>query len=269
MSSVEFLLNVMAQAKEREKALREKALRLKGEVALIVGAGGGMGTSVPYLFAREGAHVVLGARRLEPLEELATRIRLHLTEPEGEIACTTGDATTSEGCEALVRSTVERFGKLDIVYCNVGDAAFRNKTIEELDEESWRYLIDVNLTSNFAPVRAAVPELRKTKGCAILVSAATAVREAGSPGYAAAKEGLIGLTHSLARRLKPDGIRVNCICPGSIGPSKGEEDFHEPPIDLDRPAHPADVGYAALYLASDEAAWITGQVIEVDGGASL
>lgn len=244
-------------------------MRLKGKVALIVGAGGGMGTAVPYLFAREGADVVLGARRLEPLEELATRIRLHLIAEGGDIACTTGDATTAEGTEALVGGAVDRFGKLDIVYCNVGDAAFRNKPVEELDDDSWRYLIDVNLTSNFAPVRAAVPELRKTRGCAILVSAAGAIRRGGSPGYAAAKAAVVGLTDSLARKLKPDGIRVNCICPGSIGPSKGDQDFHEPPPNLDRPAHPADVAYAAVYLASDEAAWITGQVLDVDGGAGL
>ncbi|MBI4212738.1 MAG: SDR family oxidoreductase [Chloroflexi bacterium] len=244
-------------------------MRLRDKVALVVGAGGGMGSAVPYLFAREGAHVVLGARRLEPLEELATRIRLHLTEPGGNVACVTGDATTAAGCEALVRGAIDHFGKLDILYCNVGDAAFGDRAVEEIDDEAWNYLIDVNLTSNFGPVRAAVPELRRTNGCAILVSAAAAVRRAGSPGYAAAKAGLIGLTHSLAGRLKDEGVRVNCICPGSIGPSRADDDFREPPTILNRTAHPADVAYAALYLASDEAAWVTGQAIEVDGGASL
>lgn len=244
-------------------------MRLMGKVALVLGAGGGMGTSVPYLFAREGANVVLSARRLEPLEELASRIRPHVPADGGAIACATGDSVTAEGCDGLVRATVDRFGKLDIVYCNVGDAAFRNRSVEELDDEAWRYLIDVNLTSNFAPVRAAIPELRKTRGCAILVSAAAGVRKTGSPGYAAGKAALLALTESLASRLKADGIRVNCLCPGSIGGSKGEEDFQEPAPILTRPSHPGDVGYAAVYLASDEAAWITGQFLEVDGGASL
>jgi 3-oxoacyl-[acyl-carrier protein] reductase len=228
-----------------------------------------MGTAVPFHFAREGARVVLAARRLEPLEELAARIRPHIGNSGGEIACATGDSVSSEGCDSLVKSTVDRFGKLDIVYCNVGDAAFRDRSVEELDDEAWRYLIDINLTSNFAPVRAAVPELRKTKGCAILVSAASGVRRGGSPGYAAGKAALLALTESLAKRLKDDGIRINCICPGSIGGSKGETDFQEPPANLARGSHPGDVGYAAVYLASDEAAWITGQFLEVDGGAGL
>lgn len=244
-------------------------MRLAGKVALVVGAGGGMGTSVPFLFAREGAQVALGARRLEPLEELAQRIRPHLPQGSGELACVTGDATSAEGCAALVKATVARFGQLDILYGNVGDAAFRGRPIEDLDEDAWRYLIDVNLTSNFAPLRAALPELRRTHGCAILVSAASGVWRNGSPGYAAAKAGLIGLTANLAKRLKADGVRINCLCPGSIGPSKGEEDFAEPPARVDRPPHPADVGYAAVYLASDEAAWVTGQFLEVDGGTSL
>lgn len=244
-------------------------VRLAGKVALVVGAGGAIGSSVAYLFAREGANVVLGARRLEPLDQLAERLRGRLTSPAGELACATGDATSSDGCEALVRATVARFGKLDVLFCNVGDAAFGGRPIEQIDDQAWRYLVEVNLTSGFIPIRAAVGELRRTRGCAILVAAAAGVRRGAAPGYAAAKAGLLGLTANLARRLQADGVRVNCICPGSIGPSQGGADFTEPPTDLVRHAHPADVGYAALYLASSEAAWVTGQFLEVDGGEGL
>jgi len=243
--------------------------RLAGKVALVIGAGGGMGSSVPFLFAREGAHVVITGRRQAPLEELAARIRPHLGEGAGEIATATGDATTREGNDAVVRAAVERFGRLDILFCNVGDAAFGDRTIEGLDDDAWRFLVDVNLTSNFAPLRSALPELRKTRGNAIFVSASPAIRQRASPGYGAAKQALLGLTTNLARRLIDDGVRVNCICPGSIGASQGETDFTEPPALLSRKAHPADVGYAAVYLASDEAAWVTGQFIDIDGGASL
>jgi 3-oxoacyl-[acyl-carrier protein] reductase len=228
-----------------------------------------MGSAVPFALAREGANVVLSGRRPEPLEELAARIRPHLGESAGQLAAATGDATTGAGCDSLVRATIERFGRLDVVYCNVGDAAHGRRPIDEIDDQIWDYLVDVNLTSNFLPVRAALPELRRTKGCAILVAAARVVRQGNSPAYAGTKAGIIGMTQNLAKRLQPDGIRVNCICPGSIGPSQGEGDFDEPRGDLVRAAQSMDVGYAALYLASDEAAWITGQFLEVDGGASL
>ncbi len=244
-------------------------MRLNGKVALIVGAGGGMGSAVPWLFAREGANVVLGARRLEPLDELATRIRAHLSEGAGEIACATGDALTSDGCAALVAGAIQHFGKLDVLYCNVGDNAFSRRPPDELDDEAWGYLVGVNLTSNFLPVRQALPELRKTGGSAILVAAAPAVRRRSSAGYAASKAGVIALTESLARSLKADGVRVNCICPGGMGGSGGDEPFTDPPAGIDRPPHPGDVAYAALYFASNESAWITGQFLDVEGGTGL
>src|SRR5947209_5259285 len=111
-----------------------RTMRLEGKVALIVGAGGSMGSAVPYLFAREGANVVLVGRRLEPLEALAARIQPHLGDSAGDLASATGDATTGEGCEALVRATVEKFGRLDVVYCNVGDAAHSRRPIDDIDD---------------------------------------------------------------------------------------------------------------------------------------
>ncbi len=243
--------------------------RLANKVALVIGAGGGMGTSVPFLFAREGANVVVGARRMQPLEELAGRIRAHLPAGSGALACATGDGLTGEGCAALVGAAVDRFGKLDILYSNMGEAVRGARDLEHVDDQAWRYLVDVNLSSHFFVLRAALPELRRTRGSAILVSAARTVRRGGSPGYAAAKAGLLAFVAHQARQLQTEGVRVNCICPGQIGGSQGEEDFDEPAAELARDAHPADVGYAAVYLASGEAAWVTGQWLEIDGGASL
>jgi 3-oxoacyl-[acyl-carrier protein] reductase len=228
-----------------------------------------MGTSVPYLFAREGADVVVGARRLDPLEELAARIRPHLGEGAGSVACATGDGLTAEGCQALVAATLERFGKLDVLYSNLGEAVRGFRELEQIDDATWRYLVDVNLSSHFFMLRAALPELKRTRGNAILVAASPSVRRGGSPGYASAKAGLIAFVGHQARHLQPDGVRINCICPGSIGGSRGESDFEEPSAELAREPHPGDVGYAAVYLASNEAAWVTGQYLDIDGGASL
>jgi 3-oxoacyl-[acyl-carrier protein] reductase len=243
--------------------------RLANKVALVVAAGGAMGSSVPFLFAREGANVVLSARRLEPLEELAGRIRAHLPLGSGAVASATGDALTVAGCRTIVQAAVDRFGKLDIVYSNMGEAMRGSREIDEVEDGAWRYLVDVNLTSHVCVLRAALPELRRTHGNAILVAAAASVREAGAPGYAAAKAGLIAFVAHQARHLRGAGVRVNCIGPGSVGGTRGEADFAEPGAELDRAPHPGDIGYAAVYLASDEAAYITGQYLDIDGGASL
>jgi NAD(P)-dependent dehydrogenase (short-subunit alcohol dehydrogenase family) len=228
-----------------------------------------MGTSVPYLFAREGANVVIGARRLDALEALAERIRPHLPAGSGELACATGDGLTADGCGALVQAAVDRFGTLDVVYSNMGEAVRGARDVEHVDDATWRYLVDVNLSSHFLVLRAALPELRRSRGSAILVAAAGSVRRGGSPGYAAAKAGLIAFVAHQARQLQSDGVRVNCICPGSIGGTRGDADFDEPAPMLPRDPHPADVGYAAVYLASNEAAMLTGQYLDIDGGASL
>jgi NAD(P)-dependent dehydrogenase (short-subunit alcohol dehydrogenase family) len=210
-----------------------------------------MGTSVPFLFAREGANVVLAARRLEPLEELAGRIRPHLPAGAGDLACAAGDGLTPAGRESLVRATRDRFGKLDIVYSNLGEALRGPRIAEDVDEDTWRYLLDVNLGGHFLVLRAALPELRRTHGNAILVAAAASVRRSAAPGYAAAKAGLIAFVAHQASYLREAGVRVNCICPGGIGPSRGEGDFEQPPPAPSREPHPTDVGYAALFLASD------------------
>ncbi len=240
-------------------------MRLDGKIALVVGAGGGMGTAVPALFAREGAKVMLAARRPEPLRELTGQVAAR----GGETAWTTGDATTSAGAAAIVAETLRRFGHLDVLYCNVGDYAYGERRAHETTEAEWAYLIGVNLSSAFLCCQAALPAMLGRGGSIVLVAATEAVRRGANPGYAAGKAGLLALTRNLARQYRADGIRVNCLCPGSIGGSRGPDDFAPPPPRLDRPAHPADVAYAALYLASDEAAWVTGQALDVDGGQGL
>jgi len=241
-------------------------MRLAGKVALIVGAGGPMGTAVATLFAQEGARVVLGARRQEPLQHLTERIQ----GIGGEACFVTADATTEEGAQRMVQTALERFGRLDILYNNVGDYAFGDRGIDETDEEAWRYLLRVNLDSAYLPCRFAVPALKQAGGGVIVnVAAAYRVRQQGNIGYAAAKAGVIGLTLNLARALKPYNIRVHCLCPGNIGQLKSLDRIGLPTPTLNRKGEQEDVAYAALYLCSDEAAWLTGVVLEIDGGASL
>lgn len=239
--------------------------RLRGKVALIVGAGGGMGTAVPALFAREGARVVLAGRRQAPLDELAAKLRVR----GGEVGVATGDAMTPDGSAALVDQTIALFGQLDVLYLNVGEYAFGDRRPHETDPDAWRYLLDVNLSSAFYPCRAALPKMIGRGGSIVVVSASESVRRGAPVGYAAAKAALLALSRRLAREYRAENIRVNCLCPGSIGGSLGDADFAPPPPNLARSAHPSDVAYCALYLASDESAWITGQMIEVDGGAGL
>lgn len=241
-------------------------MRLKGKVALIVGAGGPMGTAVSTLFAQEGAKVVLAARREEPLRALSDRIQ----QLGGEATFVTGDALTEEGAQQMVTHTLERFGRLDILYHNVGDYAFGDLSLTETNESQWRYLIDINLNSAFLPCRFAIPAMQQTGGGVIvLVSAASSLRLRAHPGYAAAKAGLIGLTLNLARTLKPFNIRVHCLCPSGIGQLKSADRIGLPTPTLNRSGEPEDVAYAALFLCSDEASWLTGLVLDIDGGASL
>lgn len=241
-------------------------MRLRNKVALIVGAGGPMGTAVATLFAQEGAKVILAARRPEPLQELAQRI----ARTGGEATFVTGDALTLDGAQRMVACALDRYGRLDILYHNVGDYAFGDKPLAETDDSEWRYLVDVNLNSAFFPCRFAVPALRQSGGGVIvLVSAALTVRQNAHAGYAAAKAGLIGLTHNLARALKPFNIRVHCLCPAGIGQLKSSGCIGLPTPNLNRSGEPEDVAYAALFLCSDEAAWLTGVVLDIDGGARL
>lgn len=241
-------------------------MRLRNKVALIVGAGGPMGTAVATLFAQEGAKVVLAARRREPLQALADRI----THLGGEVTFVMGDALTQDGAQRMIAHTLDRYGRLDILYHNIGDHAFGDKPLAATEEREWRYLVDVNLNSAFFPCRFAIPVLQQGGGGVIvLVSAAPTVRQRAHAGYAAAKAGLIGMVLNLAHALKPFNIRVHCLCPAGIGQLKSADRIGLPTPTLNRTGEPEDVAYAALFLCSDEAAWLTGVVLDIDGGARL
>jgi 3-oxoacyl-[acyl-carrier protein] reductase len=224
-----------------------------------------MGTAIPALFAREGARLLLVARRREPLEALAGRLQA----AGGEVGVCTADLTTTEGAAAMAAAALERFGRIDVLYNNLGDSAAGGIAPHETSDDDWEYLRRINLDCAFLCSRAVLPAmLQQQRGSIIHASAAERVRLRANVGYTAAKAGVVELCRRLARAYRDDGVRVNCICPGGIG-NAVEAAFDPPPPTLARGAHPADVAYAALYFASDESAWVTGQVLEVDGGRGL
>jgi NAD(P)-dependent dehydrogenase (short-subunit alcohol dehydrogenase family) len=242
-------------------------MRLAGKVAVIAGAGGAMGTAVPAAFAREGARLLLVARRREPLDALAGQLRERT--PRLDVAVAAADLATPAGAEAMAAAALECFGRIDVLYNNLGDSAAGGVPPHETGDDAWDYLLTINLRAAFLCTRAVVPAMLAQGGGSIVhVAAAKRVRLRANAGYAAAKAGLIELCRRLARAYRDEGIRVNCICPGGIG-NDASVAFEPPPPTLARGAHPADVAYAAVYFASDESAWVTGQVLEVEGGRGL
>lgn len=241
-------------------------MRLAGKVAVVGAAGGGMGVAVPLLFAQEGAKVVVAARRPEPLADIVTKIK----RAGGEASFVTADLTTEEGAQALADHAERTYGKLDIWYNNMGDAAGRGLKLHETPLTDWNYLTDINLKAAYVATRAGIPAFQRNgRGVLIHVSASFDVRQKGHAGYAAAKAGLLGMVQNTSRAYKADNIRVVCICPQSIGTQWEGDRVDMPAPNLDRRGTPTDVAWAALFLASDEASWLTGLVVPVDGGNEL
>lgn len=248
-------------------------MRLKNKVALVVGAGEHLGRSAPLLFAQEGARVVIAARRRHVLEETAGMIR----EKGGEVAVVVGSATNRADVDRMVTTAVERFGRLDILYNNIGGGWVElDRKVHELSDEAFDQIVASNLIAVFNACRAGAAQMLKQGdgGVIINVTASRTVRRMANPIYAYTKAGMIEMTLNMANDYLDDGIRVNCLCPGLF--------VYEPVKDPDvkpvttplirrqpktvRQGDPADLAYAALYLASDEASFVTGQCISVDGG---
>ena len=188
----------------------------------------------------------------------------------GEADHATADLTTQAGAAKMAAATIQRWGQIDVLFDNLGDAAASGKRLHETEIEAWEYLVGINLHTAYHCIYPVLPHMQQRKqGSIIIVSAAGATRQGANAGYGAAKAGLLGLTRNLARQYRDDGVRINCICPGGIGDSRGEEDAGLPPPELVRRGHPADISWAAVFLASDESSWVTGVSIDIDGGESV
>ena len=253
-------------------------MRLAGKRALITGGGTGIGRATAELFAREGAAVVVSGRRRGELEETVRRIE----KAGGRAALAQGDVGAAAGAERMVAETLAALGGLDVLVNNAGVIA-RNASVTSVAVEDWERVIRTDLTGVFLVSRFALQEMvRAGRGGAVVhVSSVSGI--VGDPRlapYNAAKGGVNLLTKNMALDYAPHGIRVNAVCPGRIWTPMPMSrlqpgDDHEEilarwgrNIPLGRVGMPEDVASAVLFLASDEAAWITGAWLVVDGGAT-
>jgi NAD(P)-dependent dehydrogenase (short-subunit alcohol dehydrogenase family) len=249
--------------------------RLKDKVAIVTGAGSrgpgiGNGKAAAILFAREGARVLCVDAKPENAEETAKLI----AQEGGEAAVYAADVTRKADCDGMVRAAVDRWGAVDILQNNVGVES--RKSLFEVTEEEWDRVMAVDLKSMFLATQAAAkPMVERGRGAIICISSVAAMRGHGRTAYAAAKAGVIGFVRTCAAQLGPKGVRVNAIAPGmvwtpmveSVGPELREKRRKAAPLGTEGEAW--DVGWAAVYLASDEARWVTGQTLVVDAGLTL
>ena len=245
--------------------------RLEGRTALVTGGSRGIGRGIAIELAREGADVAVNFRR----DEEAAQVTVAEIERLGRRAIAVqADVAEWPAVEAMVARTLQAFGDLDIVVANSGVAS-RTQTVWDTDIDHWHKVLGVDLHGAFYTCRATAKRLvEQRRGTIILVSSigADVCAPMGAPYYVA-KAGVNALTKVLAKECAPAGVRVNCIAPGLIETDMGTRlmkaygDVLISGIPLGRPGQPADVGRAAVYLASDDAAFITGKILRIDGGA--
>ena len=248
-------------------------MRLQGKVAIVTGAGSGFGEGIARRYAREGASVVVNDIDVGSGE----RVVREVSAADGRAIFCAGDVSSDSDVAALVRCALDRFGDLDIVVNNAG-TTHRNRPMLEVTEEEFDRIYRVNVKSLFLTARHAVPHFRRKKSGAFVTIASTAgVRpRPGLTWYNGSKGAAIVTSRSMAVELAPDGIRVNVINPvagetGMLAEFMGGDTPERrakfiATIPLGRLSQPTDIATAAVFLASDEAAFITGACLEVDGG---
>ncbi|HKZ07770.1 MAG TPA: SDR family NAD(P)-dependent oxidoreductase [Methylomirabilota bacterium] len=251
--------------------------RLAGKVAIVTGAGSraegiGNGRATAVLFAREGARVLCVDREKDKAE--ATRAMI--AAEGGEAAVLEADVTRSADCRAMVDEAVRRWGRLDILDNNVGIGG--RASVVEVEEGDWDHMMRVNVTSMMLTSKHAIPAMAKGGGGAIVnISSISALRPRGLTPYTVSKGAVIALTRAMAIDHAAQGIRVNCIAPGPVYTPMVYAGGMTPELrDQRRRASPLgiegtgwDIANAAVFLASDEARYITGVVLPVDGGVTL
>ncbi len=258
-------------------------MRLEGKIGIVTAAASGMGRAGALRFAREGAAVGVVDIDEAGVRAVVAEIEAAGGRARGIVADLSGDADSAR----IVRETANAYGGLDFVWNHVGHPG--PASVEGVEMADFQLAIDLNIRTVFVTTEAAIPELRARGGGALLFTASSSGLQGSgfSPVYSAAKFGVVGFTKALAKRLAPDGIRVNVVCPGPVDTpmlrvfvarpdqqSTAGMDKEELVLSrggqtpLGRPGRPEEIANAALFLLSDEASFITGAALPVDGGVT-
>ena len=246
--------------------------RLKGKVAVVTGSTSGIGVGIAGLFVAEGAKVVVCGRRKEKGQAVVETI----TKNGGEASYHFMDMTDTSSVEALFADTYEKYGKIDILVNNAANVSLKDGRIDELTLEMWDAIFQSDIRGTFYATQCVLPYMKKNEEGGSIInigSMASCGGDLGSTAYACAKAGVNMLTQYTALQVGKNNIRCNCVRPGLIVTPENEakvpqalKDIFLSNIMVDRYGCPEDIGHMCVYLASDESSYVTGQIINVDGG---
>jgi NAD(P)-dependent dehydrogenase (short-subunit alcohol dehydrogenase family) len=254
--------------------MKEKSMRLKDKVAIVTGSGRGIGEGIVMRFAEEGAKIVVN----DVNEADAANVVNQVKAKGGQAVAVLGSVSDRATVQKMVDTAVKEFGTLDIIVNNAGIT--RDVMLHKMTADQWNAVIDVNLTGVFYGIQCAARYMReKGYGKIVNISSTSALGNAGQLNYSATKAGVIGMTKTAAKELGAKGVNVNAIAPGMIWTDMMKS---MPPdvikqmdamlpfiVPMNRKGSPQDIANLALFLASDESSFITGQVIFCDGGMKI
>jgi 3-oxoacyl-[acyl-carrier protein] reductase len=245
---------------------------IKGKTVIVTGGSKGIGKGIAATFAKQGANVVVVARNLEAAEACATE----LAGDNGNVFAVGGDVTDRESMGDVMKNVYEKFGSIDVLCSNAG--IFPSANLEDMTNEDWDLVMNTNVKGTFHAVQACIPYLKQAEYGRIVITSSITGPVTGYPGwshYAASKAAQLGFMRTAALELASENITVNAVLPGNILTEglegMGDEYLKEmaASIPMKKLGKVEDIGYAALFLATKEAGFITGQTIIVDGGQIL